>query len=387
MIILDTFEESFDRPLMFTRLWELEREVRRLMETPDEPLDLFREPRQPDESFWEFMERTASVTEIKLLEFLVGYPAQLVNAGVTGGIVEVDDYGRTLRTAHAGYVTNNYGERLRRLFAEYGNDFPNGAFDSHEYGNIYRGMIPPNRYFNGFFSHVATNFMLFDICDETVPFAPLVAVKLSPFYEGLGVDWAIYKHVDGEFLRVLDMGQMLRSFIPPGGWPQFKPTFYLCADGRLLIRTGDMEIRHVEFYGNVMNSIDRLTEMPEVVRCLRMPGMEQTVEDFMAARVADRDEREARLPALLHEDEARRIVWDIIPAYNEISHIFGGGLANSRGPAEPCPDWIAEWAAEREDFEISHHLRTFALVEDNDFPHIRSVQDLRDLLNSVFTSH
>ncbi|MCL1883834.1 MAG: hypothetical protein FWF81_08815 [Defluviitaleaceae bacterium] len=257
-------------------------------------------------------------------------------------------------------------------------------------------------------THVFTDFSLYDIGQNV----PAVVMEFASIDGGLLSLWSIFQYVNEEFVPVpgvnLTRNARVQSHIGIVSPFVFKPRFYLCGDGRLILRYNTQRTHASNFFliniseGRISRSPNSLPERPEHLETLRLYEMEDYIRDILeqfptqkeardehyeqewlrlqefAQRIAE-DHYPFSVPNLdwpainfewdehpMSEEDSRQIVLEMARAFNDIVRIFHG----------------LDMDTER---EFMYEGVSYFAVRDERFPHFNSLSDIHYAINKTFT--
>ncbi|MCL2577433.1 MAG: hypothetical protein FWE27_05210 [Defluviitaleaceae bacterium] len=231
-------------------------------------------------------------------------------------------------------------------------------------------------------THVATSFKLYDLGAD----APVVGIRFNGVQQQhMDAFWVLYQFVNGEFIQVnLQLTPSIsRSglFTDNSGHP-YAPEFFRSEDGRLFSFDSNLSheinpqegLRHFEFNYGVLQVIEELPEGRDgiMLTSVRLQDMEDAVRNLLENRFGIAYEThiwEWEPPSFefgFSIDEANEIIRSTVDAFNDIAYVFNGQMMVS--------EEMVEYNGQR-----------YMVVRDRRMWHLQSVQDIRDMLDAVFT--
>jgi hypothetical protein len=230
-------------------------------------------------------------------------------------------------------------------------------------------------------ANVAADFFLYDLGEDV----PVVVFEFPSLSGDLNTMYMIYYFSNGEFIPMPGLWRNLLGIedesIMPFWWNNTWgfPQFFTCDDGRIIMHynmqsPGHSNLFHVSLEGGSFEIIEELPARTEInLTDVRMYDLENSIRILMEQRFTAYEEREMQMlerdirdgERRTLEEEARMIVYDMAGRYNDLMRIFRGLDANGTG--------------------IEHEGRRYAVVNDRNMPHIRSLQDIIDAIDFVFT--
>ncbi|MCL2224139.1 MAG: hypothetical protein FWB96_04120 [Defluviitaleaceae bacterium] len=221
-------------------------------------------------------------------------------------------------------------------------------------------------------TRVATTFRMYDlgmgIPLVTIGFTPLVAQRQLPLFE-TDTFWEIYKYVNGEFVQVIPEIFEWRLQISAQRYELPTPNFFRDEDGSFMLHLGTTHnisaaYLRVAITEGGMEIIEELPHRPDTqLTPLRMRGAEAEMETILWSRWSDLVEGFPQTQEILDE---------LIFAYNELVRIFNGDVSFEIGSGTMRREWYS-------DYDSGWNVFMFP-----DEPHIQTVQDIHNLIDSVY---